>query len=353
LLRDIWPGSSSALLATSSEVSKAAVTANGVVYFLGNAGGDSNMELWRTDGTSAGTRMVKNDETGKPFNPINHLAVANNTVYVFTKDYSEEEDLNSHGLWKSDGTAAGTTMIKRIPFGPVYGEPDIFMYSGASKLYFILPNGMYDKFLWTSDGTATGTEMVWQFGPIVTVLPTHYTVNGDNIYISGGHDFDSFIVRSNGEQCGTFSVPFPMDEAGRITDVYLTTLGNVLYFPGFEPNNGMELWRYVDSAAPCSDANLAMQGRENTEEIITVDDEVSINTYPNPFVSEFSITVQGKAEIKYKLGITGMNGVTVEQRDDLISNESYQFGSNWAPGIYLLNIQTENGRTVKKVIKNK
>jgi ELWxxDGT repeat protein len=353
LLRDIWPGSSSSLFATASEVNKAAVTMNGVVYFLGNAGGDSNMELWRTDGTSAGTRMVKNDETGKPFNPMNHLAVANNAVYVFTLDYSEEEDLSSHGLWKSDGTAAGITMIKRFPFGPVYGEPDISMFSDASKLYFILSSGFAETFLWASDGTTIGTELLWEFGPIATIHPTYYTINGDKFYISGGHEFESFIIRSNGEKCGTFSVPLPWDEAGQTTHVYLTTLNNVLYFPAFDGNTGMELWRYIDNVAPCTDSDATIQARQIADEAIITEEAVDVSTYPNPFAKEFSITIRGKAESKYTLAVTTLNGTVVERSDDLTFNETYVLGSNWTPGIYLLNIQTEKGRMIRKVIKNK
>jgi ELWxxDGT repeat protein len=353
LLRDIWTGANSSLIASAQPGGKAAVTLNGIAYFLANAGGDTNMELWRTDGTAAGTRMVKNDESGRPFNPINRLAVANNMVYVMTLDYSEEEDLNSHGVWKSDGTAAGTTMIKRIPFGPVYGEPEITMYSGASRLYFILHSSMAETFLWTSDGTEAGTNVIYEFGPITSLSPNHYAVNGETIYISGGYQQDSFIVRSNGSECGTFSVPLGIDEGGAIANVYLTTLNDILYFPAFDGNLGTELYRYIDNAGSCVDSNIAMQGRMDTDNNTAIDHEMQVSSYPNPFTSEVTITVPGEEGKGYRLRISNVNGLFSEKRDDLLYNETYRFGANWSPGIYLLTIQTEKGRIIQKIVKSK
>ena len=62
------------------------------------------MELWTTDGTSAGTKMVKDIDPGADGSAPEELHAFNGDIYFSADD-------GSHGreLWKSDGTAGGTT----------------------------------------------------------------------------------------------------------------------------------------------------------------------------------------------------------------------------------------------------
>ena len=58
----------------------------------------------------------------------------------------------THGLWKSDGTTAGTSLVKERPGG----LPDAIVLRGS--LLFITPGGAGIDELWRSDGTAAGTR---------------------------------------------------------------------------------------------------------------------------------------------------------------------------------------------------
>ena len=83
---------------------------NNIVYFEANDGGaGSNAEVWRTDGTAAGTFKLTEINPGGDALPRNFFAF-NNELYFGARPS------NSVGieLFKTNGTAAGTSMVKDI-----------------------------------------------------------------------------------------------------------------------------------------------------------------------------------------------------------------------------------------------
>src|SRR5687767_1700350 len=60
-------------------------------------------ELWRSDGTDAGTFRVKDINPGPDSSAPTGLANVNGVVY-----FSADDGATGHELWRSDGTAAGT-----------------------------------------------------------------------------------------------------------------------------------------------------------------------------------------------------------------------------------------------------
>src|SRR5579862_6868235 len=69
-------------------------------------------ELWKSDGTSAGTVLVRNIDPGPSGSYPKDLTDVSGTLFFAAND-------GSHGfeLWKSDGTASGTVMVKDIDRG--------------------------------------------------------------------------------------------------------------------------------------------------------------------------------------------------------------------------------------------
>ena len=74
------------------------------------------MELWKTDGTASGTSMVKDINSGAPSSyPASNeyvMVAIGSTLYFAADDGS-----NGVELWKSDGTSSGTILIKNINSG--------------------------------------------------------------------------------------------------------------------------------------------------------------------------------------------------------------------------------------------
>jgi ELWxxDGT repeat protein len=82
----------------------------------------------------------------------------------------------SHGveLWKTDGTAAGTMLVDDVNPGATGSEPPLADRSAAAsyqltvsgrKLFFAATDGTHGDELWQSDGTTAGTIMVADINP--------------------------------------------------------------------------------------------------------------------------------------------------------------------------------------------
>ena len=140
---------------------------NGSVYFQADnqppayGGDDAGNELWKTDGTAAGTAMVKDINPGFYGSNPSNLTVSNGTLFFTANDQAHGSE-----LWKSDGTTSGTVMVKDIKPGP--GGPFHNSYVSAltdlnGTLYFSAHDDSWGIF--RSDGTDAGTYRVKAFQP--------------------------------------------------------------------------------------------------------------------------------------------------------------------------------------------
>ena len=74
--------------------------------------------------------------------------------------YFAETNSTNEQLWITDGTAAGTRVIKTFATGPI-GQ--LTMIGG--RVYFTVDDGVHGQELWTSDGTSSGTVLVSDINP--------------------------------------------------------------------------------------------------------------------------------------------------------------------------------------------
>ena len=75
-------------------------------------GASTGWELWKSDGTAAGTVMVKDIRSGRADSSPAEFTAVGNTLY-----FRADDGTNGYELWKSDGTATGTVMVKDINSG--------------------------------------------------------------------------------------------------------------------------------------------------------------------------------------------------------------------------------------------
>lgn len=107
--------------------------------------GAHGRELWKSDGTSGGTRLVKDINAGAmPSNPSS-LTNVNGTLF-----FTAREDVHGRELWKSDGTEAGAVLVANLAPGSE-GSNVGGLTAAGDNLYF-----MYGG-LWRSNGTTAGT----------------------------------------------------------------------------------------------------------------------------------------------------------------------------------------------------
>ncbi|MES2850916.1 MAG: hypothetical protein V4685_17830 [Bacteroidota bacterium] len=166
LVKDIVTGP----VSSNGEDSYEMVSNGGYLLFVANTVADG-LELWKSDGTNAGTAILKNINTGADSSSPNNFFLLGSTVLFMAKDATHGEE-----LWKTDGTAAGTVLVKDIYTNlPSSTSFEIFpgfafpIFQGFhlfnSKAYFRAYNGVSTGQVWVTDGTTGGTVLVKDIVP--------------------------------------------------------------------------------------------------------------------------------------------------------------------------------------------
>jgi ELWxxDGT repeat protein len=125
--------------------------------------GRNGWALWKSDGTDAGTILVKDIFSGQsdPYGETGPTNLTNVNGMVF---FSAVDESSGRELWRSDGTAAGTIRVKDILPGAGYSYPDSLTNVGGT-LFFAADDGVHGYELWKRDGTEAGTVLVQDLLP--------------------------------------------------------------------------------------------------------------------------------------------------------------------------------------------
>jgi ELWxxDGT repeat protein len=198
----------------------------GQLLFAGN--GPEGWELWRTDGTAEGTRLVSDiNQADVGGSDPSGLMALGNEVFFFADD-------GEPGLWKSDGTEAGTVRV--APFEPIETDLQVRSAAAGGKLFF---RGRENR-LWRTDGTESGT---FQLGvQLCCNSPEIVGVGGTAFFpIREGGEDPFALWASDGTVAGTRQVR-PGD-SGPLDPFSLIAFQGKLYFTATDPVHGRELWR--------------------------------------------------------------------------------------------------------------
>jgi len=195
-------------------------------------------ELYKSDGTQQGTLLVRdiNGVTGDS-TPLG-LTDVDGTLFFSAFDGSERE------LWKSDGSAGGTVQVADIRPGPLSGGPSGFADVGGTA-FFAATSGEDDRELWMSDGTADGTVEVADINPGVEASnPRELTdVGGTAFFTASDGQGGRELWRSDGTEAGTVQVKDLNTGAGGSDPLDLTDVDGTLFFTASDGQGGRELWK--------------------------------------------------------------------------------------------------------------
>ncbi|MFO0978627.1 MAG: ELWxxDGT repeat protein [Planctomycetaceae bacterium] len=229
--------------------------AGDTLYFSAFDG--NGAELWKTDGTTAGTVMVRDIAPGNA-NAIDMTAPAPKFTAIGSTLYFVANDgVNGFELWKTDGTTAGTSMVKDVNPGTASAMPHalgqgfpVQMISIGNLVYFVADDGTNGFELWQSDGTAAGTSIVadLQAGSASSYIQSLTNANGKLYFEYGAIPHGSPLGRVLA--CRTTATSplttIPLLDQGHFrngTSESLTALGSDVYFTDYDSELGTELWK--------------------------------------------------------------------------------------------------------------
>jgi ELWxxDGT repeat protein len=210
------------------------------LFFLCDPNGTFNYELCKSDGTSAGTSLVK-DIDGVPGTSSSpqFFASAGNRVVFMAND-------GVHGveLWGSDGSSAGTVLLGDLQPGAA-GQSPFFSLSAeaAGKRFLTLSTPGEGLELWSTDGTAAGTVRLTDLepGPINSQFLSGIEHDGKLFFSARGADGQIELYSSNGTRPGTgiFFDPEPLTSSNVSS---MSSIAGHLFFNAYTTTVGPELF---------------------------------------------------------------------------------------------------------------
>ena len=221
--------------------------------------GDSmglNDFVFISDGTPGGTQMIKDFNpaqviaSGSQAHPGNFTPVGNGK-FIFTASTVTD----GREIWVTDGTAAGTTMIKNIGPGAkdylTFQDGSTLFHSDGSKAYFFANDSIHGAEPWVSDGTAAGTMMLKDINPGIAKSLTSSqfaTLNGKTYLIANSPAEGTEIFETDGTTAGTHLLTdfFPGTPGGVSAD--LLALNGKLLFNGTQTPGSRHLYAYDPTA---------------------------------------------------------------------------------------------------------
>jgi ELWxxDGT repeat protein len=225
MVGDLAPGA-------ASSSPKALVDAGGTLYFLAMDGKLNFPQLWASDGTAAGTRVVAPGlEASSP------AALGGGVAFT-----AFDPAANKFGVYLTDGTAAGTHRVAILP--PSDSQPMTVV--GATAFFEIFDFNAGQNELWKTDGTTAGTGEV---APVAFSL--HFTASGGRLFFTSSDPaHGTELWTSDGTAAGTKLVADIRPGAGSSNPGDLTDVGGTLFFTASDGTaSSPQLWASDGTAA--------------------------------------------------------------------------------------------------------
>lgn len=342
---------------------------NGEYYFSANDGVSHGREIWKTDGTSAGTVFYLDVITGiNGSNPDQFNVVGSNLTFVADHDTVGRELFKTNGsgnlglirnihptgdsnpsditnidntlyfsaddgsvgreLWKSNGnTSLGTTLVKDINASGD-SNPSKFIKIGTD-IFFIADDGINGVELWKTDGSPVGTDMVKNINPTGSSNPDDLIDYNGKLYFTANDGTNGTeLWVSDGTTAGTMMIE--LNTSGDAIASHLIVFNNELYLSADGGNGtGQELWAYMEENLSIDDVNALKS---------------QISLFPNPTNTSFQIET---TETLDKVEIYSLQGQSIKS---FTPQNQYDI-SDLSSGIYLVKIQANNNEITKRIIK--
>lgn len=248
MIKDINPG------LQSSDAQNYFLLNNKVVFTAYSK--DFGAEWWETDGTPEGTKMIIDifEGTGDGVFLLNSNFIAyhqvENSIY-----FAGQNKEQNYELWKTDGTSEGTILVKNIaPDNEDFNLPSfpVNFVTFKNEVYFRAANK-----LWKTDGTDNGTQLIFDiaFQEIAVLNDYMLLISDYDLWVSDGTDAGTYLLKESESLFGR-------DDKTIITldDIALLPIRDPEYGIEIWKTNGTkegttlvkDLWKGTEGYEPCS-----------------------------------------------------------------------------------------------------
>ncbi len=247
LLKDIVPGK------YDSGVTGAITTVAGIAYFDANAFSGSGSVPWRSDGTADGTYQLVNPGTSSSYPGA--FTRYNGATYFFMRTANSGGD---YSLWRSTETSAEVVKEKVAD-----RLPDVVVIAN-NLMFFRGYDSANGEEVWKSDGTTDGTVRVTDVGPGTAYgldgyygKPSEIVAMGNYVYFVGNDGATGKqLYRTNGTTTNRVALISNVTTSSKPDPTGLIVFNNTLFFRMVRDGYGLE-WFTSDgtsvSAAPAID----------------------------------------------------------------------------------------------------
>jgi len=302
---------------------------NGKLYFQYCTDLRLGAELWVTDGTKDGTKMLKDITPGEAGRVQPNMAVLNDSKIIFSTSEYEEGNTQGTGLglWVTDGTEQGTRFLKDLDNQPAYprfsSQPAKFFIEYKGELYFYALHDSQTKYcLWKTNGTPSGTAVVMDSSMNIQNTPILY--NNRMYWVDHfGPSSKGVLWQSEGDSASTMVIK-PMGDTNSSVDINLNfgqylIVNNTLVFRASYGDWQQELWALTTT--PLVDKS-------------TANDNFEFTIYPNPASTILKVKSD---EQNIEMRLLDIQGRELQRK---IGDEIDV--STLANGIFILQVKTSN-----------
>ncbi len=224
---------------SSSAPSQITVSGSRVWFTQDDQGSINGRELWLSDGTADGTRMVADLRPGASSSTPLGLTAFGESI-IFSADTPE----TGRELWISGGDTISTNLIADLTPGTessAFGEIVAF----GSVALFAADDGGSGLELWSTDGGATNTNLVRDIAPgPAGSSPRSLHVMGDEVFFvadEGQHGSELWHTRGSANDTSLLRDIHPGSEGS--SAAHFVDAGGTTYFTADDGEHGNELWR--------------------------------------------------------------------------------------------------------------
>ena len=244
------------------------------LFFTAGEPGYGN-ELWVSDGTTTGTRMVVDLTPGAEGSRLTNLTALGSTLAFFREVPGTDSTPSRTELWRSDGTAAGTVRVIDLGLG---NSVDWRTTRAGNVLVFFVRDEAGATTAWRTDGTRTGTQLLRSLTPPEGYSPLDVSSAGRLAFFSTNDTQGGLSVwKTDGTREGTVRL-YTFANDGRYPRM-LTALGEYLY---------VALTHAVDQRLAL--VRLRLDGRGGKEHVATLSNPYADQPEAFPLVTTFSAT---------------------------------------------------------------